>query len=439
MLPAMPRIFLMLVVMLVSLCQQVHAMEYEKEREISRELIDMLDAQGALAHETDLTWVLQTLTDQLADHVKEPLYTFRIHLVYDRSINAMAIPDGNIFINLGTVLLAKDMDEIASVIAHEMGHCQLRHIPEAMRAQSRMTTASIVGVIAGVLLSAANPEVGSALVLSSIGGAENIKRQYTRKNELEADEFSRNLLAEANLDPSATARFLVRLRSYSDSPSVPDYLLTHPYTQDRIAVLEKQPRPPRPEARYWTLQAAAIGELLSEEEADRRAAALSQPYARLALGISKVRHGKNLEGLTMLEGIDLPLARTWKGLALYGLGKKDEAYPLLRGGRQNARTALALCEIMMAKGEIKDAIAIVRPYEDGNPRAAYTMGILYEKDGQKSLAHVAFARYFFTTRNFKSSLYHINKALEDRNLDKETTEKLTRMRKTMEKTQGSQG
>jgi len=118
MLPAMPRIFLMLVVMLVSLCQQVHAMEYEKEREISRELIDMLDAQGALAHETDLTWVLQTLTDQLADHVKEPLYTFRIHLVYDRSINAMAIPDGNIFINLGTVLLAKDMDEIASVIAH---------------------------------------------------------------------------------------------------------------------------------------------------------------------------------------------------------------------------------------------------------------------------------------------------------------------------------
>lgn len=424
-------------VILVSLSMQVHAMGYEDEREISRELIDMLDAQGVLAYETDLTWVLQVLTDQLADHIKNPLYTFKIHLVYDRSINAMAIPDGNIFINLGTVLLAKDMDEIASVIAHEMGHCQLRHIPEAMRAQSRMTTASIVGVIAGVLLSAANPEVGSAVVLSAIGGTENIKRQYSRKNELEADEFSRNLLNEANLDPSATARFLVRLRSYSDSPSVPDYLLTHPYTQDRIAVLEKEPKPPRPDARYWTLQAAAIGELLSEDETGRRAAALPQPFAGLAIGISKVRHGKNREGLAMLEGIDLPLARTWKGLALYGLGNKDEAYPFLRDGRQNARTALALSEIMMDKGEIKEAITTLRPYEDGNPRASYTIGILYEKDGQKSLAHVAFARYFFKTSNFRSSLYHINKALEDKDLDKDITEKLTRMKKTAGKAQNS--
>jgi len=437
MLPAMTKTVIMAVVLLMSLCLQAHAMGYEDERRISRELIDMLDAQGALAHETDLTWVLQALTDQLADHIKDPLYTFRIHLVYDCSINAMAIPDGNIFINLGTVLLAKDMDEIGSVIAHEMGHCQLRHIPEAMKAQTRVTTASIVGVIAGLLLSAANPEVGSAVVLSSIGGAENIKRQYTRKNELEADEFSRNLLQDANLDPSATARFLVRLRSFSDSPTVPEYLLTHPYTEDRIAVLQKDPGPPRPDARYWTLQTAAIGELLSEEEVKKRSGALPQPYAKLAVAISKVRSGKNREGLVLLEGVDLPLARTWKGLALYGLGRTDEAYPLLRESGQNARTALALSEIMMAKGAVGEAIAVLRPYEDGNPRAAYTMGVLYEKNGQKSLSHASFARYFFSTRNYKSSLFHINKALEDKKLDKDVTERLTRMKKTIDKSQDS--
>ena len=437
MLTGMPRILMITMVVLLSLSLQVHAMEYEDERKISQELIDILDAQGALAHETDLTWVLQALTDQLADHIKDPLYTFRIHLVYDRSINAMAIPDGNIFINLGTILLAKDMDEIGSVIAHEMGHCQLRHIPEAMKAQSRMTTASVVGVIAGLLLSAANPEVGSAVVISSIGGAENIKRQYTRKNELEADEFSRNLLTKTNLDPSAPSRFLVRLRSYSGSSTVPEYLLTHPYTEDRIAVLGKDPKPPHPDGRYWTLQTAAIAELLSEDEVVKRAAGLPQPYAKLAVGISKVRQGKNQEGLAMLEGIDMPLARTWRGLALYGLGRKDEAYPLLRNSRQNARTAYALSEIMKDRGEIGDAISILQPYEDGNPRAAYTIGILYEKNGQKSLSHVAFARYFFATRNYKSSLYHINKALADKELDKDIKEKLIRMKTMIEKSERS--
>lgn len=422
---------------LMPLSAEVNAMGYEDEREISRELIDILESQGALAHETDLTWVLQSLADQLADHIKEPLYTFKIHLVYDRSINAMAIPDGNIFINLGTILLAKDMDEIASVIAHEMGHCQLRHIPEAMKAQAQMTTASIVGVIAGLLLSAANPEVGSALVLSSIGGAENLKRQYTRKNELEADEFSRNILKDSNLDPSATARFLIRLRTYADGPNAPEYLLTHPYTQDRIAVLEKDTLAPHPDTRYWTLQAAAIGELLSAQEVTKRAAALPQPYAQLAKGLSKIRQAKFQEGLDLLDGIDLPLARTWKGLALYGLGKKDEAYPLLLESSQNARTALALSEIMAAKGKIAEAIATLKPYEEGNPRAAYMIGILYEKNGQKSLAHVAFARYFFSTQNYKSSLYHINKALSDKTLDKDATDNLTRMKSVIEKSQKS--
>jgi beta-barrel assembly-enhancing protease len=433
---SMQRILLLLV-LLITISATVHAMGYEEEREISRELIDILEAQGALAHETDLTWVLQSLTDQLADHIKEPIYNFKIHLVYDRSINAMAITDGNIFINLGTVLLAKDMDEIASVIAHEMGHCQLRHIPEAMKAQAQMTTASIVGVIAGILLSAASPEVGSALVLSSIGGAENMKRQYTRKNELEADEFSRNILKDSKLDASATARFLIRLRTYSDGPDVPVYLLTHPYTQDRIALLEKDPAPPHPDTRYWTLQAAAIGELLPADEVEKRSAGLPQPYSKVAMGISKVRQGKNQEGLALLDGIDVPLARTWKGLALYGLGKKDAAYPLLRDSRQNSRTALALCEIMADKGQIDDAITTLKPFEDGNPRAAYTMGTLYEKKGQPGLAHEAYARYFFSVRNYKSSLYHINKALADKNLDKDLTESLTRMKTMIEKIQKS--
>lgn len=432
----MRRIFGSLAVILI-LASPAYALSYEEERQISRELISLLESQGALVHNADITWILQSLTDRIAARVKEPVYTFTVHVVADRSINAMAIPDGHIFINVGTLLFAKDMDEVASVIAHEMGHCQQRHLPEAMKAQTQITAASLVGVIAGVLLSAASPQVGSALVLSSLGGAENLKLQYSRKQELEADEFGRNMLAAGGMDPAASARFLIRLRTYAEGPDIPQYFLTHPYTQDRIAALGNDPTPPHPEAYFWTLSATVLGELLSEDEIKRRAAGMPEPYGRLATGVAKVRLGKNREGLALLEGIDLPLAKAWKGLALYGLGDKAQAYPLLLENRRNAEIGIALAEIMAEKGQIDEAIATLTPFQGQKPRVAYTLGVLYEKKGQATLSHAAFARYFFAVQNYQASRYHINKALADKTIAKDLEEELKAMQATISKVEKS--
>lgn len=422
----MRRMFYCLAVILI-LASPAYALSYEEERQVSRELISLLESQGALVHSADIAWVLQSLTDRIAARIKAPVYTFTIHVVADRSINAMAIPDGHIFINVGTLLFAKDMDEVASVIAHEMGHCQLRHLPEAMKARTQITAASLVGVIAGVLLSAANPQVGSAVLLSSIGGAENLKLQYSRKQELEADEFGRNMLTAAGMDPAAAPRFLIRLRTYAEGPEVPQYFLTHPYTQDRIAALGKDPSPPHPEAYFWTLSATVLGELMSEDEVKRRAAGIPEPYGRLATGLAKVRVGKNREGLALLEGIDLPLAKAWKGLALYGLGDKDQAYPLLLENRRNAEIGIALAEIMAEKGQIDEAIATLTPFQGQRPRAAYTLGVLYEKKGLATLSHGAFARYFFTVQNYPACRYHISKALEDKGIAQDLRDELKGM------------
>jgi Zn-dependent protease with chaperone function len=432
----MQRILLFLMAIFVLIVPPVHALGYEKEREVSQEFISLLEARGLIIHNADVIWMLQSVTDLMADHIKEPVYSFKIYLINDKSINAMAIPDGNIFLNLGTVLVGKDMDEIASVIGHEMGHCQMRHFSEAMEVQKRITTASLVGILAGILLSSSSPEVGSALIFSSLGGGENLKLQYSRKQELEADEFGRNLMGASGMDPAAMSRFLVRLRTYADSPNIPQYLLTHPYTQDRIAAVEKEPTPPHPETRFWTLYASILGELLPEEEVQARIQSMPEPFGKLAWGISKVRTGKNKEGLVLLEGIDLPLAKGWKGLALYGIGEKDKAYPYLLGYQRNAAIGIAVAEILSGKGQIDEAITTLLPYRD-NPRAAYTLGTLYEKKGNTGLSHVSFARYFFSMQNYKASLFHINKALEEKSLGADLSEAMKQMKETIQKVQRS--
>ena len=424
--------------LLVLSSSQVFALSYEKEREIAGDFITYLDSHNLIIYDQEITWTLQMLMDRLADHISGPVYPFKIHVIKDRSINAFAIPDGHVFINAGTLLFVKDLDELAAVIAHEIGHAQMRHIADQFEAQKKISTATIVGIIAGTLLSAANPEVGAALMYSSMGGSENIRLAYSRSNEYEADEFGWNLMKTSGMDPSAMTRFLIRMQTFTGGVNAPEYLLTHPYTENRIASVSLQPGDSRPDSRYWTLYASVIGLLLSEEEATSRANTLPEPYRSLALGIIKTRKGAHDEALALLDGIDLPLANEYKGINLYQLGKKDEAFPYLKNYGKSAQAKIDLAEIMEAKGQIDPAISILVAYQKEDSRVDYKLGILYEKSNKPAFSHISFARYFFKTSKYKASLFHIDKALEfEKDMDKDLVDEMKEMKKFIRKQEQS--
>lgn len=436
MLRIMKRLIALILLMLILLYSPAIAMSYNDERKIASELITVLEANGLIIHDPEITWTLQSLADQLADHISNPVYTFNLHLINDRSINAFAIPDGHIFINLGTLLMIHDIDELAGVIGHEMGHCQLRHIPQAYDAQKKISTASLIGVIIGTLISTQNPQIGTALLYSSLGGAENIKLQYSRKHEYEGDEFSRNILKRSNFDPSGMNRFLIRLRTFAGTSTLPEYFLSHPYAQQRIAALQSAPTDTRPDTRYWSLYASVVGLLLSEREAMVYIHRMPDPFDKLASGLLMVRLGRNKQALDLLEDIDLPQARAYRGLALYHQGFEDKAYPLLKGYTRSADVNLALAEILMKQGKADEAIIALVPFEKQNQRAAYMLGNLYEKAENIPRAHISYARYFFSTGNLKASQYHIDKALfYEKDLDQKLIEELKQMQKIIKKAQ----
>ncbi|HPC47018.1 MAG TPA: M48 family metalloprotease, partial [Deltaproteobacteria bacterium] len=349
------------------------------------------------------------------------------------------IPDGHIFVNVGLLLFARDGDEISAVIAHEMGHAQLRHIPENLETQTRITAATILGVLAGTVLSSRNPEAGAAMIFSSLGGGENMRLAYSRQHEYAADEFGAKLLAASGIDPSAMARFLVRLNTMSGPSGAPEYLLTHPFTQNRIALIGKDPAQPRPDASFWTLQAAVCGLLLPPQEAEMRMSALPEPYRSLSGGLLKTRSGDHVGALAMLEKVDLDIARAYSGLNLHALGRSEQAYPLLSAYARSARTKNALAELLMERGEYTEAIAAIEPYRGQNPRVDYQLGVLYEKASRKALSHASFARYFMRSGNAKAALYHLEAALAlQSQLPDDIAQELKRMKEDILKAQRPQ-
>jgi predicted Zn-dependent protease len=437
---AMKKIMIVLLVLMVLPVQYVMAMTYEEETKTANEFVKMLEDNNLLVHDEEIVKPVQMLIDRLADHVKDPLYPFKIHVIKDTEVNAFTIPDGNIFIELGIFLVANDMDEISAVIGHEMGHAQLRHIPQDSKFQKPLSIATILGIIAGGLIATKNPEAGGAMIYSAIGGSQNIMLAHSREHEYAADNFGKETLIASGLDPGAMARFLIGLQTIYGPSSYPEYLLTHPFTENRIAILKVDPGNPKPDKNYWILKASVIGLLLSEGEVKIRVTHMPEPYKSLALGLLQTRIGNSAQALSLLSNIDLPIANAYKGVNLYALGRKTEAYPLLKTYANSSRTKMALANIYQERGEYKEAIDILLPYQSQDLRVDYTLGGLYDKTLKPALANVSYARYFFETGKYKASLYHIDQALKAKDqLSKDVVTELNSMEETIKKSHKGEG
>ncbi len=140
--------------------------------------------------------------------------------------NAFALPGGTVVVTDELAALAKSDDELAGVIAHELGHLEHRHGLRALL--------QAVGV--GALASGALGDFEGVLAGA---GPLLLQLQYSRGFEREADNFARRTLAEADADPRALGRMLVRLEAANASGGLPAYLSTHPATEERRRALEE--------------------------------------------------------------------------------------------------------------------------------------------------------------------------------------------------------
>ena len=105
-------------------------------------------------------------------------FAWEAFLVRDRSVNAFALPSGNLYVTRGLIALANDNSEVASVLAHEMSHVIARHA--AIR-EDQARQAALVNRVATDLLS--DPNLGAlALAKSKIALAS-----FSRAQEFEAD------------------------------------------------------------------------------------------------------------------------------------------------------------------------------------------------------------------------------------------------------------
>jgi predicted Zn-dependent protease len=159
-------------------------------------------------------------------------YKYDFHLLADRrTVNAFALPGGQIFVTEALLRLLDTDDELAGVIGHEVGHVLARHSAEHLAKQQ--LTQSIVGAVA-----IGSGSYDTAQLAQLAGGMINMK--YGRDDELESDSIGLRLMREAGYDPHAMVSVMQKLEQASGGSRQPEFASTHPSPANRLARIKEQ-------------------------------------------------------------------------------------------------------------------------------------------------------------------------------------------------------
>ncbi len=164
-------------------------------------------------------------------------FTCTFQVIPGREVNAFAAPAGHIYLYTGTLLKARNVSELAGVIAHEIAHVVKRHV--ARNFSRAIATHIVRRAGAAAVRMAAGTGAGRATAAAGGVAAMGYLNTFSREAEHEADAVALDLLYRAGYDPRGLVSFLETLRQ-EKGRSAPGFLSSHPATSARIANLRER-------------------------------------------------------------------------------------------------------------------------------------------------------------------------------------------------------
>jgi predicted Zn-dependent protease len=206
------------------------AISQQEEVAMGRQYAAEINRQLPIIQDPAVNRYVSLLGDRLAAQgTRKIAYTF--YVVNTDVINAFALPGGYIYINRGLIERSSNLSELAGVMAHEIGHVELRH---GVKEMQRVQKANLGLSLAYILLGRSPGGVESAAV--NVAGAA-ILSSYSREAESESDSLAVPMLVRSGIDPDGLVTFFKKLLDEQKTrPSaVEQWFSTHPLTEARIA------------------------------------------------------------------------------------------------------------------------------------------------------------------------------------------------------------
>jgi len=415
---------------------------------LERQLGEAIMAQGrrdpTYINDPELTQYLTTMGRKLAAYAPGTVPDVEMFGVRDPEINAFAMPGGFIGVNSGLIVSSSSESELASVLAHEIGHVVQRHIARGMTQQSQNSVVMMASMAAALLAALAGGGGNLAMGVAAFGQAAAINRQlgFSRDAEREADRAGFQMLTKAGYDPDGMVRMFSRLMNASrlnEGMGGGAWASTHPLSIERMSDIQNRSRGVPAERHsdsddFWFIRAKmrviqgrdavslrTAGQQLQDEARTLTGVRQSAAYYGLALQAFQRNALDQAQGYLDQAGaggrgapqlarlaIDLAAARKDSARALQLASDAVKRWP------QQRALGIAYAQALQGAGRHAEAQAYLRErikqWGDDEPGLYQMLAQSEERNGQPVQARRDMARYYVLTGAYAAAESQLQQA-----------------------------
>jgi len=212
---------------------QLNVITSDEEVKMGQEMSAEVAKQYEIYNNAAVTAYVQRVGMKIVQNCDRRDIDYHFTVIKKDEVNAFALPGGYIYVYTGLMKVVDDEAQLASVIAHEVGHVAARHATE------RLTTMYGYQFVVGLVLGE-NPNAYAKLVSDMVSAGGFLK--YSRNNEFEADQLGAKYAYAAGYDPAGMVELLGKLKGLEarEPGKLETWLMTHPATSDRLARVQAE-------------------------------------------------------------------------------------------------------------------------------------------------------------------------------------------------------
>lgn len=195
----------------------------EKEAELSDFMNKHLMTDFDVIKNQSLDSSIQIITDRLLSNLDSSQYEYKFHIINESETNAFTTLDGNIYIFSGLIREVSSAEELALILAHEIGHAENKHVVEKLI--KTIGIEALFSILTG----------GDPVLISEISKL-TLSTSFDRINEEEADDFALSLAYNSQINPRRLAQFFLKMKAKNQSELQEklEFISTHPMSNERI-------------------------------------------------------------------------------------------------------------------------------------------------------------------------------------------------------------
>jgi beta-barrel assembly-enhancing protease len=410
------------------------AMTIQDERELGEKVLQEVRKIWPMVQDPGPREYITRIGKRILATMETQPFDYEFYVLNTPDINAFAVPGGKVFINTGLLTTVENEDELAGVMAHEIGHVVARHIARQSEQGMKLALATLGALLAGIFL---GPQAAAAIGVTGQAAANTAMLKYSRDNEEESDYLGMKFMERAGYDPKAMVTMMKKLRRVSGpaGSDPPSYLLSHPAVEQRMGNLEIQMLnlPPAdrrrpPEGNLKRVQTKALAE---EKDAARSVVYFENcqkrqpddPECLLGLGLTQRRMGaldRSVENLSKAASFspqdgeilrELAAAYFLKGNLPEAQKYVEQAAPLLPS---DAKVQFYLGRVYLEQKRTDDALQAFLRANKLDPNWAenyYHLAMAYGAKGMMGPALRSLGYFYKLNGDRRTALVQFQKAL----------------------------